>query len=127
MHLLLLPTFFILSVQATQLFSNRGTITGWDENPVPEHKGTIQEVTNVVYKGPTALKMTQTYDSTYTGRYHSEVKKYNVEKRGDEGFYGFAFRLSSEWDFQGTQSYDICKFLGAKRGNGIADLKQHNS
>lgn len=127
MHHPLLPTLFALSVQATQLFSNTGTITGWDEKLVPENKGTIQEVTNVFYKGPTALKMTQTYDSTYEGRYHSEVKKYNVEKRGDEGFYGFAFRLSSEWDFQGTQSYDICKSLERGRGNGNADREQHNS
>ncbi|CAG8958313.1 hypothetical protein HYFRA_00000669 [Hymenoscyphus fraxineus] len=118
----LLPlSLLALPVLGTPLFQNPGTITGWDETPVPEHDGTISEVSNIFYKGPTALKMTQTYDSSYSGRYHSEVKKYNVEKRGDEGFYGFAFRLHSEWDFQGTQSYDISQFIADFSNTGCDD------
>lgn len=59
----------------------------------------MQQVTNVVYEGMTALKMAQIYDSSYTGRYHSEVVKNDVYKLGDTGFYGFAFRLQEDWQF----------------------------
>ncbi|KAJ6160619.1 hypothetical protein N7470_004015 [Penicillium chermesinum] len=92
-----------LPVHSTQTFSNTGTTSGWDSTN-QEHKGTVQQVTNVVYKGPTALKMTQIYDSSYTGRYHSEVVKNNVYKRGDTGFYGFAFRLQTDWQFSPAQT-----------------------
>jgi hypothetical protein len=83
---------FGLTVRATQSFSNTGTTSGWDFTSA-EHSGSVQQESNVVYKGTTALKMTQVYDASYTGRYHSEVFKYAVYKRGDTGFYGFAFRL----------------------------------
>ncbi|KAI8269496.1 hypothetical protein K4K58_001163 [Colletotrichum sp. SAR11_239] len=64
------------AVQATYPFYNPGTLPGnWDASRA-EHDGTVQQVTNVVYKGTTALKMTQTYDASYTGRYHSE--SYNI-------------------------------------------------
>ena len=70
----------------------------------------MQEVTNVVYKGTTAIKCTQVYDASYTGRYHSEVVKNGVYSRGGTGFYGFAFRLQSDWDFT-SQSYNLGQFI----------------
>ncbi|RYO89884.1 hypothetical protein DL766_006430 [Monosporascus sp. MC13-8B] len=93
------------AVQATQTFRNTGTLSGWDRR-FTENKGTIQEVTNIVYKGPTALKMTQVWDPNWSGRFHSEVFKYNAYKKGDTGFYGFAFRLQDNWEFN-PQSYNL--------------------
>ena len=81
---------FSLTAQATQIFRNTGTRSGWDSIN-EEHSGSVQQVTNLVYEGSTALKMTQIYDPSYTGRYHSEVTKNNIYKRGDTGFYGFDF------------------------------------
>ncbi|KAI1157206.1 polysaccharide lyase [Nemania diffusa] len=98
------------TVQATQIFSNTGTMSGWDAY-THENKGTVQEVTNVVYEGSTALKMTQVYDPTWTGRYHSEAVKYNVYKKGDTGFYGFAFRLQQDWQFSPASSYNLAQFI----------------
>ncbi|KAI0540735.1 polysaccharide lyase [Xylaria digitata] len=98
------------TVQAAQLFSNTGTLSGWDTTN-HENKGTVQEVTNVVYKGSTALKMTQVYDPSWTGRYHSEAVKYNVYKKDDTGFYGFAFRLQENWQFSPAQSYNLAQFI----------------
>ncbi|KAH7281604.1 hypothetical protein KP509_36G054900 [Ceratopteris richardii] len=113
LHTLLLPLFFGAlmwrAAQATVLFHNTGTVTGWDSIN-QEHYGTVQEVTNVVYKGSTAIKCTQVYDSSYSGRYHSEVVKNNVYSRGGTGFYGFAFRLSQSWEFD-AQSYNIAQFI----------------
>lgn len=94
---------------ATQIFRNTGTTSGWDSIN-QEHFGTVQQVTNIVYEGSTALKMTQIYDSSYTGRYHSEVVKNDVYKRGDVGFYGFAFRLQENWEFD-QQTYNIAQFI----------------
>ncbi|KAJ5226194.1 hypothetical protein N7468_007419 [Penicillium chermesinum] len=109
-----------LPVHSTQTFSNTGTTSGWDSTN-QEHKGTVQQVTNVVYKGPTALKMTQIYDSSYTGRYHSEVVKNNVYKRGDTGFYGFAFRLQTDWQFSPAQTYNIAQFIADFSDTGCDD------
>ncbi|KAI1821737.1 polysaccharide lyase [Xylaria intraflava] len=98
------------SVRATQLFNNTGTMSGWD-GTIHENQGTVEEVTNVVYKGTTALKMTQTYTPGYTGRYHSEVKKYDVWQKGDTGFYGFAFRLQEDWQFSPAQEFNLAQFI----------------
>ncbi|KAI0914740.1 polysaccharide lyase [Ustulina deusta] len=98
------------TVQATQIFSNTGTMSGWDTY-THENKGTVQEVNNVFYKSSTALKMTQIYDPSWTGRYHSEAVKYNVYKKGDTGFYGFAFRLQEDWQFSPAQSYNLAQFI----------------
>lgn len=105
-----IPLALGLTVQATQIFSNHGTRSGWDSIN-EEHKGTVQEVTNVAYEPSTALKMTQIYDSSYSGRYHSEVVKNNVYKRGDSGFYGFAFRLQQDWQTSPAQSYNLAQFI----------------
>lgn len=109
-----------LTTQASQIFSNTGTTSGWDATN-QEHSGTVQQVSNVVYQGPTALKMTQVYDSSYSGRYHSEVVKNNVYKRGDSGFYGFAFRLQDNWQFSPAQSYNIAQFIADFTDTGCDD------
>ncbi|MCJ1469317.1 hypothetical protein MMC07_007950 [Pseudocyphellaria aurata] len=111
---------FGLTVQASQLFSNTGTLSGWD-SVNKEHQGTVQQVSNVFYEGPSSLKMTQIYDSSYSGRYHSEVVKNNVYKRGDTGFYGFAFRLQDDWQFSPAQSYNIAQFIADFSDTGCDD------
>ncbi|KAK7995086.1 hypothetical protein PG990_013859 [Apiospora arundinis] len=101
-------------VEATQAFSNRGTMSGWDTF-THENKGTVQEVTNVVFpditQQGTALKMTQIYDKSWSGRYHSEAVKYNVYKKGDTGYYGFAFRLQENWEFTPNLNFNLAQFI----------------
>ncbi|KAI8966683.1 polysaccharide lyase family 20 protein [Daldinia sp. FL1419] len=104
-------------VQATQFWHNSGTKAGWDTF-THEHKGTVDEVTDQVYKGPTALRMTQIHDASYKGRYHSEAVKYNVYRKGDTGFYGFAFRLQDGWQFNPAQGYNLAQFIA-----DFSDLK----
>ena len=111
---------FPFVVQATRLFYNPGTIDGWSSQPFKEKEGTVTEVSNVVYEGDKALKMTQTFVEGYTGRYHSEVHYNNGYKRGDELFYGFTFRLSDTWQFQ-PQSYNIAQFIADRQGAGCDD------
>ncbi|CAG7918000.1 unnamed protein product [Penicillium olsonii] len=109
-----------LTASATQIFQNTGTTSGWDSTN-KEHSGIVQQVTNVAYKGSTALKMTQVYDSSYSGRYHSEVVKNNVYKRGDTGYYGFTFRLQENWQFSPAQSYNIAQFIADFGDTGCDD------
>jgi len=105
--------------EASVIFHNTGTTSGWDSIN-QEHNGTVIQVTNVVYKGSTAIKCTQVYDSSYTGRYHSEVVKNNVYSRGQTGFYGFAFRLQADWSFQ-NQSYNLAQFIADFSDYGCDD------
>ena len=108
---LLLVALGATTAQAVQTFANAGTKSGWNQTYV-EHKGTVDEVTNVFYKGPTSLKMTQTWDPAWPGRFHSEVFHYNAYRKGDDGFYGFAFRLADGWEFDAKrQSYNIAQFI----------------
>ncbi|CAM1506070.1 Fc.00g057110.m01.CDS01 [Cosmosporella sp. VM-42] len=102
--------------QATRTFYNSGTLNGWDYVR-HENIGTVQEVTNVVYKGTTALKMAQTYTPGYTDRYHSEVDHNYGYKRGEDHFYGFMFRLSDTWEFD-DQSYNLAQFIANRPGAG---------
>jgi len=109
-----------LPAAATPSFRNPGTLAGWD-NILREHSGTVDEVTNVVYAGNTAIKVTQTYDPSYTGRYHAEVHRGTGYKRGETGFYGFAFRLSDTWEFSPAQSYNIGQFIADFGDTGCDD------
>ena len=107
---LAISTAFGLTAQASPIFQNHGTYSGWDGYN-HEHSGTVQEVSNVVYEASSALKMTQVYDPSYDGRYHSEVIKNNVYQRGQTGFYGFAFRLQQDWQTSPAQSYNLAQFI----------------
>ncbi|KAI9163068.1 polysaccharide lyase family 20 protein [Paramyrothecium foliicola] len=107
---------FPLAAQATRLFYNSGTKVGWDQ-VFTEKSGTVDDVTNIVYEGSTALKMTQTFIPGASGRYHSEVRHYDGYQRGDELFYGFMFRLSENWEFQ-DQSYNLAQFIANREGAG---------
>jgi hypothetical protein len=93
---------------ATVIFHNTGTTSGWSQ-VLTEHYGTVTQVSSPVFKGSTAIKATQIYDASYTGRFHSEVIKNGVYKPGDQGFYGFAFYLPSNWQFV-SQGYNISQF-----------------
>ncbi|KAK4067271.1 CAZyme family PL20 [Trichoderma aggressivum f. europaeum] len=104
---------------ATQTFQNSGTKSGFDY-VLTENKGQVLEVSDITYKGSSALLMQQTFTPGYTGRYHSEVYHNKGYKRGDELFYGFMFRLSSAWEFE-QQSYNIAQFIADRPGAGCDD------
>lgn len=106
---------FAATTEAGRIFSNSGTLNGWDYVR-KEHKGTVDQVTNIVYKSGSALKMTQTFDPNYNGRYHSEVDHNDGYRRGDTRSYGFMFRLSDNWDFT-NQGYNLAQFISYRSGS----------
>lgn len=109
----------VLVAQAGDSFHNSGTLSGFSSIN-REHNGSVTEVSNVTYEGATAIKVTQVYDPAYHGRYHSEVVKNNAYRRGDTNFYGFTFRLQSDWQFQ-SQSYNLAQFIADFSDTGCDD------
>jgi hypothetical protein len=96
---------------ATREFVNHGTTTGWDNQYIDKDtKGYIVDSTSASYGGGQALKFGQEYlGDSYNGRYHAEKHYAHGYKRDEEKYYGFAFRLHSEWEFD-PQSYNIAQF-----------------
>ncbi|KAJ7609508.1 polysaccharide lyase-domain-containing protein [Roridomyces roridus] len=96
----------------TQTFANRGTTSGWDFI-LKEHLGTVSQVTNVVYgNSGSAIKMTQTT---------MPLQHYQGYHRGQQGFYGFAFRLQEAWQFSPAQSYNLAQFIADFTDTGCDD------
>ena len=107
------------SGHAAVLFHNTGTTSGWDGRSL-EHKGTISQVTSPVYKGTTAIRVTQTYDASYSGRYHAELVRNDGYTPGQMRFYGFAFYIPSNWQSV-SQGYNIAQFIADFGNTGCDD------
>ncbi|KAK4223356.1 polysaccharide lyase [Podospora fimiseda] len=108
----LIPLLLLFSPShQTQIFTNRGTLSGWSARQT-EHLGTLTESTTEFFDSPPSLVASQTFDASYTGRYHSEVRLLNAYTHSSSSkFYGFAFKLPSDWQFSPAQSYDISQFI----------------
>lgn len=104
---------------ATREFVNHGTTSGWSDQYIdPDTNGYIVDSTSASFGGGQSLKFGQEYlGSKYSGRYHAEKHYANGYKRDDEKYYGFAFRLHSDWEFD-PQSYNIAQF-----GANFDDIK----
>ncbi|OAG12673.1 uncharacterized protein CC84DRAFT_1227251 [Paraphaeosphaeria sporulosa] len=104
---------------ATREFVNHGTTSGWPSTWIdPNTKGYVENSTSAFYGKSQSLKFGQEYlGSSYEGRYHAEKIYSNGYKRDEEKYYGFAFRLHSEWEFD-PQSYNLAQF-----GANFNDIK----
>jgi hypothetical protein len=91
-------------------FSNTGTSSGWDQIYI-EHNGSATQVSSPVYHGSTAMRMRQVYDSSYTGRYHCELRADGLTQMGNDRYYSFAFYLPSNWQFV-DQNFNLEQFIG---------------
>lgn len=110
---------FAACADAERLFYNSGNLDGWNYIR-KEHQGTVDKVTNVAYKGDSAIKVTQTFDPNYHDRYHSEVDHNDGYKRGQTRSYGFMVRLSDKWDFT-SQGYNLAQFISYRTGANCGD------
>jgi hypothetical protein len=91
--LALLPS----AARAKVLFQNTGAKAGWDSIGI-QHKGKVDEVASPTYKGPTALRMEQTFEGL--SGYHSEVRLHEAQgPAGSEAYYGMTFYLPPSWIF----------------------------
>jgi hypothetical protein len=90
--------------RATVFFENTGTTNGW--MTLWHEKGNLLQTNSPTYRGPTAVRCETTYDPKYEGRYHTELRKGGMAALGMDRYYGFAFYLPANWEFD-NQSYNI--------------------
>jgi len=96
--LLTLYNFFVSS-KAALTFENSGRKSGWDETFCEGH-GIVTEVDqNCFSSSSSCLKFEQTYDQRYQGRYHCETRSYDAASEGRTSYYGFAFKLADDWEY----------------------------
>src|SRR5690242_10113261 len=100
-----LPALLALAVggapaaaRAAVLFQNTGNAQGWGR-VFTQRAGTITEVSSPVYKGTTAVKATQTYQTSNGQNYHSEIIKTMAHLAGQDLYYGQAIYLPPDWQF----------------------------
>lgn len=105
---------------AAVLFHNTGTTSGWSRVFV-EHRGSVAQVASPVFKGSTAIRVTQVFDPGYRGRYHSELVRDDGYRPGQMRFYGFALYIPSNWQSV-SQGFNIAQFIADFSDTGCDDF-----
>jgi hypothetical protein len=99
---LVLVTLFTVAgtaaARAEVLFQNPGNTMGWDKL-FTQKAGTIDVVSSPVFKGGSAVKTTQTYQSSDGKNYHSEIIKAKAHLAGQDLYYGHAVYLPPDWQY----------------------------
>lgn len=99
--------------RATIYFENTGTTNGW--TTLWHERGNLLQTNSPTYKGPTAVRCETIYSATYGGRYHTELRKSGMAALGMDRYYGFAFYLPPNWEFD-PQNYNIQQFIANVSG-----------
>lgn len=86
------------AARAAVVFQNAGDTTGWGR-VYTQRAGTLTAVASPAYSGSTALKMTQTYQTSDGGNYHAEVVKNMAGLADQDLYYGQALYLPPDWVF----------------------------
>ena len=107
---------------STPIFHNQGTIAGMDGVNKDANCNVVDQNTTYYPAGGTNAVYVTTNFSGTGQRYHAMVRKTNTyTQEGDEGYYSFAFRLKSTWDFS-AQGYVIGQFIADYTGqNGCGE------
>lgn len=84
--------------QAAVVFENRGTLVGWSRVYVQE-QGTNTMVSEPTFEGPSAIKSTQTFVAADGRGYHSERVMFDIQRNGQDYYYGMALYLPPDWVF----------------------------
>jgi hypothetical protein len=84
--------------EAAVLFENTGTLTGWSRVYVQE-QGTNTMVSSPTFEGGSAIKSTQTFVVADGRGYHSERVMFDIQRNGQDYYYGLALWLPPDWTF----------------------------
>jgi hypothetical protein len=80
----------------TVTFQNAGTTSGWD-HVYTQKQGTLTQVSSPVYRGTSALRMTQSYLSSDGLNYHAEVVERYTARTDEDRYFGQAIMLPGDW------------------------------
>ena len=84
--------------EAAVLFENTGTLMGWSRVYV-QQQGTNTMVSAPTFEGPSAIKSTQTFVVADGRGYHSERVMFDIQRDGQDYYYGLALYLPPDWVF----------------------------
>ena len=84
--------------EAAVVFENTGTLNGWSRVYV-QQQGTNTMVSSPTFEGPSAIKSTQTFITADGRGYHSERVMYDIQRNGQDYYYGMALYLPPDWQF----------------------------
>jgi hypothetical protein len=84
--------------EAAVLFENTGTLMGWSRVYAQE-QGTNTMVSTPTFEGPSAIQSTQTFIVADGRGYHSERVVFDVQRNGQDQYYGLALYLPPDWKF----------------------------
>ena len=84
--------------EAAVLFENTGTLMGWSKVYV-QQQGTNTMVSAPTFEGPSAIKSTQTFVVADGQGYHSERVMFDIQRNGQDYYYGLALYLPPDWTF----------------------------
>ena len=82
-------------VEAAVLFENTGTLMGWSRVYV-QQQGTNTMESAPTFEGPSAIRSTQTFVVADGRGYHSERVMFDIQKNGQDYYYGLALYLPPE-------------------------------
>ena len=103
------------AAQASVVFSNTGNLSGWSSLWEENGHCDLTQVSSPAYKGTTAVRARCIYDSSYSGRYHGEMRKSGMAQRNQDRYYGFAFYIPTNWQ-NVQQGFNIQQFIGNASG-----------
>ena len=84
--------------EAAVLFENTGTLMGWSRVYAQE-QGTNTMVSSPTFEGGSAIKSTQTFVVADGRGYHSERVMFDIQRNGQDQYYGLALYLPPDWKF----------------------------
>jgi Polysaccharide lyase len=84
--------------EAAVLFENTGTLMGWSRVYV-QQQGTNTMVSAPTFEGASAIKSTQTFVVADGRGYHSERVMFDIQRNGQDYYYGLALYLPPDWVF----------------------------
>ena len=84
--------------EAAVIFENTGTLMGWSRVYV-QQQGTNTMESAPTFEGPSAIKSTQTFVVADGRGYHSERVMFDIQRDGQDYYYGLALYLPPDWVF----------------------------
>jgi Polysaccharide lyase len=109
-QLLTLVTMTSLS-RASVVFQNDGTLSGWP-HVLKDSGASITQVSSPTYKGSTALKHFANYSGSGDNSIHCEVAQDPAASNGDNRYYGWAFRIGSDFPSDYSRASALCQLTG---------------
>src|SRR5688500_17126007 len=81
-----------------KMSAEAGPRNGW-ERVYTQQVGIIDVVPTPTFQGTEAIRSRQTYQGSGDGRYHSVAVKFDLQRDGQDYYYGQAFYLLKDWQF----------------------------